>query len=148
MLSTEANFVEAANAELSRTYDHHATSDSDFFLPYDADDDDTPRGHRVRRQSEGSGIGGLLTGVGGRLTTMRDSMRETIRPVASALNPRPVIENVGKYLTEASTNTMTRGRTMFQGVRDFGSRSVGRVRDGMTDAWDNVRDGWEEFWDL
>jgi len=101
---------------------------------------------RIRRQSDG--LGGMLQSFGGRLTTMRDSARDTLRPIGQALNPRPVFESVGRFVSSASTNTMTRGRDAFNGVRDFGRNSFGRVRDGVTDAMDSVRDTWEEFWDL
>ncbi|KAI1286928.1 hypothetical protein HDE_10371 [Halotydeus destructor] len=102
---------------------------------------------RVRRQST-EGVSGMLSSVGGRLTSMRNSFRETVQPVREALNPMPHFETLGKYLSSASTNTVTRGREMVQNVREVGSRGVSRVRDGMTDAWDNVRDSWEDFWDL
>jgi hypothetical protein len=102
--------------------------------------------HRVRRQSEG--LGEVFSNLGGRFSSFRESLRDTIRPIGEQLNPLPLVENVGKMLSEASTNTVTRGRSALAGVREFGSRSVGRLRDGATDAWDNLRDNWEEFWDL
>lgn len=102
--------------------------------------------HRVRRQSEG--IGNFMSNLGGRFTTMRDGFRDTVRPVAAALNPRPAFESFGKMMTQASTATMTRGRDMVTGVRDVGNRGVTRIRDGVTETWDSMRDGWEDFWDL
>ena len=104
------------------------------------------RPHRLRRQSDG--FGDIFSGLGGRLSSFRDTLRDTVRPIGEQLNPLPLVENMGKMLSEASTNTVTRGRSALQGVRDFGSRSVSRLRDGATDAWDNLRDNWEEFWDL
>ena len=102
--------------------------------------------HRSRRQSEG--LGEVLSGWGGRLSSFREALRDTVRPIGEQLNPLPLVENMGKMLSEASTNTVTRGRNALQGVREFGSRSVSRLRDGASDAWDNLRDNWEEFWDL
>lgn len=106
----------------------------------------TVRPHRTRRQSEG--ISDMLSNLGGRFSSLRDSLRERVRPIGEQLNPLPLVENMGKMLAEASTNTVSRGRDALAGVRDFGSRSVGRLRDGATDAWDSLRDNWEEFWDL
>ena len=102
--------------------------------------------HRSRRQSEG--FSDILSNLGGRFSSFRESLRDTVRPIGEQLNPLPLVENMGKMLSEASTNTVTRGRNALQGVREFGSRSVSRLRDGATDAWDNLRDNWEEFWDL
>lgn len=90
----------------------------------------------------------MFSGLGSRFNTFRESFRETVAPVAETLNPVPILQNMGQRLQEASSNTVNRGREMMTGVRDFGSRSVSRFRDGMTDAWDNMRDNWEEFWDL
>ena len=104
---------------------------------------------RVRRQDSGSeGLSNMLSGVGGRLSSFRESWRETVRPVQQALNPMPHIENFGKMIAEASTTSVNRGREVVRGVRDFGSRSMGRIREGVSDAWENVRDGWEELFDL
>ena len=103
--------------------------------------------HRSRRQSEG-GFGEMFSGLGGRLTNFRESWRETVRPIQEQLNPMPMVENFGKMLAEASSNTMTRGREAVQGIRDFGSRTTSRLREGVSDAWEGLRDNWEEFWDL
>ena len=110
-----------------------------------------PSHKRVRRQDSGGageGFSQMLSGVGGRLSSFRESWRETVRPVQQALNPMPHFENFGKMIAEASTTSVNRGREAFRGVRDFGSRSMGRIREGVTDAWENVRDGWEELFDL
>jgi hypothetical protein len=95
-----------------------------------------------------SGLGDMFSGLGGRFNSFRESFRETVAPVQEALNPLPLLQNMGTRLQEASSNTINRGREMMSGARDIGSRGVSRLRDGMTDAWDNMRDNWEEFWDL
>lgn len=110
-----------------------------------------PSHKRFRRQDSGGsgdGLSSMLSGVGGRLSSFRESWRETVRPVQQALNPMPHLENFGKMVAEASTTSVNRGREAVRGVRDFSTRSMGRIREGMSDAWENVRDGWEELFDL
>lgn len=151
----DAALVEQLSKLSRRSSSHEGTVDNEqesrqdydlFLLPTIR-----PSHKRVRRQDSGAvgeGLSNMLSGVGGRLTSFRESWRETVRPIQQNLNPMPHIENFGKMIAEASTTSVNRGREAFRGVRDFGSRSMGRIREGVTDAWENVRDGWEELFDL